>query len=358
METQQINNEELTINTSEQEISVAPKTRDNSIDIIKGILTVFMIFGHVLQFFSGGKLAEYISVFVNLTTFSGFMFCLGYVFPIAYSNRENKEKRMFIGFLKLIFAFYLSSMSFILIVEDGLTRQVFFDILFLKNIPDYSEFLLSFALVFALNVFLFNPIKKLMESPIKLILVLGFCLCLTLINYDAVKSPIIGSIIGTKMHESFPIIQYGFYFLIGFYFSEKKVGFNLKFFIVACLFTLQFFAFRIGYGHFPERFQPTMTWIVGASLFIYLYFLLSKYLENFEPLSFIGKNSIFFLVLSNICIFGAKSLTMEVTMNIWLFRFMVFLISLTACFVFVFVKNFAVNLFKKIITIFKNSIKE
>ncbi len=355
--TQIIPETEVLTEENSQILQPITKKRDNSIDILKGILTIFMIICHVIQFFRGGTLGEYISVFVGLTTFSGFMFCLGYVFPLAYTNKPNREKRMFIGMLKTLFAYYIAAMSFILIVEDGLTKEVFFKILFIQNVPDFCEFLLSFALVFALGIFLFEPIKKLIDNNIRLILILALILALTNINYGMFYSPIIGSIIGTRLHESFPIIQYGFYFLIGWYFSEKKVGFNWKFFLIAFLFTAQFFAFRIGYGYFPERFQPTLTWIVGASLFIYCYYLISKYLENFEPLQFIGKYSLFYLVSSNICIFIAQKLLENSTMQIWVKRGLVFVATLFICTILLLIKNLFAKLISNIIADIKNSIE-
>lgn len=65
--------------------------RDNKIDVLKGILTVLMIVAHIFQFFSTNLLLDKFGKYVNLTTFSGFMFCFGYVCYIAYADSSKKH---------------------------------------------------------------------------------------------------------------------------------------------------------------------------------------------------------------------------------------------------------------------------
>jgi fucose 4-O-acetylase-like acetyltransferase len=82
--------------------------RDEGIDIFKGILIILMILAHVIQFFgSNSTVLSWLSVYVNLTTFSGFYFAFGYSSEIAYFSKEysNVKKRMLITALKLLLAF-------------------------------------------------------------------------------------------------------------------------------------------------------------------------------------------------------------------------------------------------------------
>lgn len=82
--------------------------RDSSLDIFKGFLIIGMIFAHIIQFFSNWSffLDYYISMYINIITFSGFMFSFGYVSQIAYLKKEFKDvyKNMLMGSLKALVA--------------------------------------------------------------------------------------------------------------------------------------------------------------------------------------------------------------------------------------------------------------
>ncbi len=324
------------------------KERDHSIDIMKGFLVLLMILAHVIQFFPDGKFDEYFSLYVNLTTFSGFMFCLGYVFPLAYSNRAGAEKRMFIGFLKTLIAYYVSGCCYIAIIEQKLTVSLFIDILLLKRVPFYSEFLLSLALVFAFGIFLFKPLEELMENKIKFSLVVIFCLLCTGIDYSNVRSGLLGSVIGSSHFNNFPILQYGFYFLIGFYLSEKKITFNWWVLAISLIGTIMFSLSVVCLDIIPSRFPPSLSWVVGASFFVYVYFLLCKLIKKCPPVSIIGKESLIFLIVSNIMIFSAKTIFVNVNFPLWLFKTILYIVIILVCFVIVLIKKYGKLLIKKI----------
>lgn len=61
--------------------------RNKAIDIMKGILTIMMISCHLLYqtVQNPGLFNEY----VNLTTFSGFLFCFGFVAYVAYFQKYD-----------------------------------------------------------------------------------------------------------------------------------------------------------------------------------------------------------------------------------------------------------------------------
>ena len=71
------------------------KKRDNSLDLFKGILTILMIFTHVMGIFRYNVYIDIICFYVNLTTFSGFMFSFGYVSYKAYISKKIKNKYFF-----------------------------------------------------------------------------------------------------------------------------------------------------------------------------------------------------------------------------------------------------------------------
>lgn len=66
--------------------------RKREIDIQKGMLTVAMMLCHCIQFFGKEEygLQKILVNLINLSTFSGFMFCFGYTNQIAYYQKEWK----------------------------------------------------------------------------------------------------------------------------------------------------------------------------------------------------------------------------------------------------------------------------
>lgn len=320
--------------------------RDNSIDLMKGILVFLMILCHVLMFFPNGPIETPFTVFVGLTSFPGFMFCLGYVFPIAYSNKKDAEKRMLMGFIKTLLAFYVSgTFSLLLIQKAGFINIV--DMILIRNIPGYSEFIVSFAFVYLVNIFLFKPIKKLVQNKIKFIIVAILCLAFTGFNYGTVINDFFGVFVGTYRFSSFPIIQYGFYFLIGFYVSEHKIFFNFYIYFISLGCTFLFFLYVGFYGFYPSRFPPSLTWVVGGFFIIYTYYLVCKLIKRFSFLEIAGKHSLSFLLISNVLLFTLDRLIPEPPFIHWLFVTCVFVLTTGICYAYVFISRPIIKSIKK-----------
>ena len=97
-------------------ITTNNKGRNISIDLFKGILIILMIISHILQllFFSKNELL--FNKFVNLITFSGFMFSFGYVTYFAYISKDIDKltfrKKMIKRFIITMIAFYISSFAY------------------------------------------------------------------------------------------------------------------------------------------------------------------------------------------------------------------------------------------------------
>ncbi len=320
--------------------------RDNSIDLMKGILVFLMILCHVLMFFPKVEVETPFTVFVGLTSFPGFMFCLGYVFPIAYSNKKDAEKRMFKGFIKTLLAFYVSGTFSLLLLQKASFINIV-DMILIRNIPGYSEFILSFALVFLVNIFLFKPIKKLVQNKIRFIIVAVLCLAFTGFNFGTVTSDFFGTFVGTYRFSSFPIIQYGFYFLIGFYISEHKIFFNFYIYFISLACTFLFFLFVGHYGVYPARFPPSLTWVVGAFFIIYTYYLVCKLIKRFSFLELAGKHSLAFILVSNITLFIFDRLIPEPPFTHWLFVSCVYALTMGLCYAYVLISQPIIKLIKK-----------
>jgi hypothetical protein len=295
------------------------KQRDHSIDIMKGLLVYGMILAHVIQFFSPFHLFEgslYISdFFINLITFSGFFFCFGYTSDLSYYRKPFKNVfcKMLVNTFKTLVAFYISGVFFRLFISNSpLQWETLKNIITLNDIPGWSEFLVSFTLVTLLGLLLFKPIQFIVERKLWFIVICAGLLCTTFIPYESVTSTQLGLLIGTTEYASFPVLQYFPYYLIGVFFARHRTSFNYRYLFIS-LVASAVFIFKWTDQDFtlPQRFPPSIYWILGPAMILYGYYLLSKVLSRFssylEWLLVPGRNVLFYLLVSNIIIFTLKS---------------------------------------------------
>ena len=303
--------------------------RARRIDILKGILTLQMIFAHCIQFYvdlGRNPAALHISDYINLTTFSGFLFCFGYASHLAYFSKGWKEAagRMFKNGLRLLAAFYISSFCYVVFVEKiPLRLDLALEILLLQRLAGWSEFLLSFALVLVLAGILFPLYQEKCKWGLPAMAALSILTCVLLYpgtdSFSAVVgqgsgASFTGSLVGGIRGAYFPVIPYGIYFLAGIWFARKQAGFRKLIFVLACAGTIWHTIdyLWISDGQ-PSRFPLSLAFLIGAALFVYLYYLLALMLESRQQmppvryLAGVGKNSLFYLLLSNLIIFAVTA---------------------------------------------------
>lgn len=286
--------------------------RNKSMDCFKGILTILMIYGHCLQFFINFELSRpfyFISEYINVTTFSGFMFAFGFVAYHAYLMKPfaKASRSILKNAGKTLVSFYISSFAFRIFV-DGIpyNPQAVLDTLLFKNIAGWSEFLASFSAIMIVLLIFFPLFKKV--NGIFVAVTFGFSLLMCLIPYKNTPG-IVSIFIGDKNGASFPVFQYLIYFVIGIYFAKECPAFKPLHLGIAAAASMVFFICLIR-GEYPSRFPPGIPWILGAMLFLYGYYLLSRIVVDGRFagwLSRIGGNSLFYLLVSNLLIFAMKS---------------------------------------------------
>lgn len=318
------------------------KQRNYSIDFMKSILVIVMILAHVVQFFRCGIIGSIISNYANLTTFSGFVFVFGFVSYISYIENGGADitlgKKLIIKMIKTIGMFYISGIAYTVLVSHQFSFSSIIDIIIFKVIPNYSEFLLSFAFLYPL-VFLFALAKQKVKQ-VHLILIFTLSLFLTLIDYDTIKIPILGVFVGTNTFACFPIVQYISYFLAGIYMATHHKVID-KYIIIISIMGFCYFAFFCLNNHnLPSRFPPTACWIVGGYIFVYLYYIISnkisKYFIRLKFLFEIGQNTLVFLVISNIVIFSMSNFKNYYCEFLGLFKWLFCIGVFCLCFLFSF----------------------
>lgn len=295
------------------------KTRNREIDIMKGLLTVAMILCHCIQFFGdeGRGLQKYLADFINLTTFSGFLFCFGYVSDTAYYHKEFRTAAWKMGknVVRMLIAFYISGISYIALAErKTFTMERVTDVLLLRVYPGWSEFLASFAAVLLIGIVLYAVLKRMDGKMFLVILVLSLAGCF-FVPYWWIHNSYLALFIGSGDYITFPVLQYGVFFAAGVWFSKTKRSWDKKTLIGAFILGLPFIIYYAIDGGLPGRFPPSVYFICGGIIGVYLYRMVSVGLKNaaeknqgvnrvITAIENVGMNSMFYLLLSNLLIFA------------------------------------------------------
>ena len=137
------------------------QNRNHAIDMMKGWLAVLMTISHltyVTSYWTNHIFTKRFNAYVNLTTFSGFLFCFGYVCWSAYIDTDKKEveKKLLHGAVKTLAAYYVSGISYLIFY--GKPSIDILSVLLLQKIPSLSEFLLSFLLIYIILLLSRKPV--------------------------------------------------------------------------------------------------------------------------------------------------------------------------------------------------------
>lgn len=245
----------------------------------------------------------------GLVTFSGFMFSFGYACQLAYFSKGLRAsyQRMLVTALKPLIAFYISGIYWRAFVDKGLSLNTLINILILRDIPPYSEFLISFSLMLLIALIFFKPIQKITDNQKLFEFIFVLLLLTTLIPCDLVQSSKLALIIGSKQFAAYPILPYLSIYLLGIYFAKHTFCHTQRLAFLSAVGLLGFIVFYFSGRQLPSRFPPSAIWILASIFFVYLYYLAAKRIVHWrslaEVLSNWGRNVLFYLLVSNILIF-------------------------------------------------------
>lgn len=291
-------------------------------DFFKALLVFGMILAHTIQLamHTENQVLLVFSRYINLVTFSGFLFSFGYVSRLAYLEKSRAAiwRRLLRNFLATLLAYYISAAALwafpLLAAGEPLQLRSLLRILFFVRIQGYSEFLLSFAM---LNVFVycfFGLIQRALHRNWLFFLILACCALSTFIDYSKVTLNLLGVFIGTTEFNAFPILQYFPYYLIGARLAgEQEAQKNKKAFLAVSLCCTGAFFLYTALRGLPFRFPPSLPWVIGGSFFIALYYLLAEQVEAARQrlpapfvrcCTFVGRNTLYFLLYSNLLLFA------------------------------------------------------
>lgn len=299
------------------------KRRDETIDVMKGMLVFGMIFSHMSGLISNysGFPMRHIWLFTGLVTFSGFMFTFGYACQFAYFGKDLKSsyQRMLITALKPLIAFYISGIYWRSFVDKDFSLRMVLKILILRDIPPFSEFLISYSLIILTSVLLFKPIQKLVAQQRWFWLVFSLLLLTTFIPYQFISISQLGLLIGTDKFPTYPILQYFPIFLLGVYFAKHQVVQSRQVFIFSLSGFVAFIIFYLTQQQSPSRFPPSLLWILASIFLVYSYYLIARKLLQWRKITDLlitwGRNVLFYLLVSNILIFTFRGVYKPLALN-------------------------------------------
>lgn len=288
--------------------------------MMKGLLVLFMTLSHLTyctKYYVTSTAVKYFNIYVNLTSFSGFVFCFGYVCWSAYivSYRTNIERRILISAGKVLAVYYISGIA--LTFFQGGTMLDVLRVLLLRYIPSFSEFLFSFFIIYILLLLTRNVLKEL--SLLKASFLISASFLLTWFPYEVIESALAANIVGTSKYSCFPIAQYSSYFMIGMLLAKKKIIWNKWLFAGSIIANGMFLWQALFADILPKRFPPSIFWIIGGYFIIYVYFLFFNWIAKrnlrLRLLEYLGRHTLVVLLVGNLVMFFLRGITQEEIQN-------------------------------------------
>jgi len=269
-----------------------------------------MITAHCIQLlaFHPKPPSETISVFINLITFSGFMFAFGY--GVGLSKRSKGWGQRLWPVLLLLVATWVSELAFELLVDKKpLTADLLIPLFTLSRLYGWSEFLASFTVLYLVIAVARPLLLAIGSSWLLLVAAILACFASTflVISQDL---PLLATLVGTRNFASFPILPYLPWFLVGIAFARRPELPHWLEWVVAAVGTgvFAYLVWRHG-GELPERFPPSIAWVAGAALPLLIYLVVARGLARLTVPTVLlqpGRHVLAALLLSNLMIFGLR----------------------------------------------------
>lgn len=290
------------------------QNRNPEIDVTKGILTIGMVFAHVYQLLGNrqNNILESIDYLINWASFSGFLFCFGFVSWIAYLQKVQLPwNNILRTTFKCYIAFIISGVAYRMLIDsETASLALLFRIAAIRDIPAHSEFLLAFAVVTIFGAIFKKYIHIMTMQWKNLLLSTTICLALpffmpSIPDYD----PLISLFIGNEKFLVYPIIQYFPIFLFGAFVARNQKWFNMRSYLFFSLFGLGILIAGALLNMPITRFPPSPVWILSSIGFVFLYRGFAEIIWNKFPnifkqyLNVVGQNVLFYLLVSNLIIF-------------------------------------------------------
>lgn len=286
------------------------------------MLVVGMVATHVIQLVSSSLpgWTDRFADFINLVTFSGFLLAMGIGLGLSRGRARPLWSRLR-PVLLLLLAAYVSSFAFALLVDRlPLTTTLVLDVLTMRRLFGWSEFLATFFVLYALVAVARPLLLAIATNPWLLALATVLCFGSTWLVMDQ-GWPLTATLIGTTNFASFPLLPYLPWFLVGI--ALGRAGGRLTIWhwlgAVAASGWLVWSLWQT--GQLPGRFPPTILWIIGPALALLVYLMIAKAITSRLTvqgwLTVPGRHVLSFLLVSNLMLFTLRNLLGRPVLNVW-----------------------------------------
>jgi len=290
---------------------VKTPNRATDLDLLKTLLVIGMVGAHVVQLitFRARPEAAIFAEYANLVSFPGFLFAFGIGLGLPKpEGRKRSLWRQLRPSLLLLLAVYASSFAFALLVDrKKLDPQLIFDVVTMQRLFGWSEFLATFFMLSLLTLVARPALLAIGRNPWLLVVATLACLATTFYTTGAIV-PLLPTLVSHTGFANFPLLPYLPWFLLGIWYGSHPV--RAWHFVPALAITGYLYWVTIQTGQFPNRFPPTILWIVGPAAILIAYLWLCRFIAARVSIPNVlltpGRHVLSFLVLSNIGFFATR----------------------------------------------------
>lgn len=299
--------------------------RNLTIDILRGSAVLFMILTHI-----NGRLSNSSDPFIALITHIGgtvcftiFIFCFGYIHGLKIKNDNVNSIDFIKRGLELLFIYFFTAIIAELFISSNLSIEKIIQILTFQKFPEYTEFLIPFALLSILLPFLkgfyqiitHNLYRVIIISIlfyISSILILSFTKQYIAPTYSFLEGPISLFTSHYQIH-TFGILSYSLPYFLGIYFGQKVLTINIKTEFLYAFFSI-FLLLLLQYSNLStwNRWPPSIYFILYGMSAIFLIMLISHLLIRINGISdliiYLSKYSLEIFILNVVVILGIGKL--------------------------------------------------
>ncbi|RYE43471.1 MAG: hypothetical protein EOP24_28130 [Hyphomicrobiales bacterium] len=285
--------------------------RAADLDLLKTLLVVGMVGAHVIQLitFHARPEAAIFAEYANLVSFSGFLFAFGIGLGLPKpEGRKRSLWRQLRPSLLLLLAVYASSFAFALLADrKKLDPQLILDVVTMQRLFGWSEFLATFFMLSLLTLVARPALLAIGRNPWLLVVATLACLATTFYSTGVIV-PLLPTLVSHTGFANFPLLPYLPWFLLGIWYGSHPV--RAWHFVPALAMSGYLYGVTMQTGQFPNRFPPTILWIVGPAAILLAYLWLCRFVAARVNLPDVlltpGRHVLSFLVLSNIGFFATR----------------------------------------------------
>lgn len=294
-------------------ISLNPlKQRFEDIDLLKGLAIILMSFVHVnsLLFVKPFGVLDHLTFIGSTVCFVTFLFAFSFLQGKKLLEGKIDSWRKIFTKISLLYLWYIVLGIFSTLLHNGgITLPQVIEIVLLRNLPLYVEFLIAFVWLTIFIKIFGKIIIKLFNYPYILLTFSFVIYALGMLLYNIETHSDV--LIWLKMHLAgnldihvFPILQYMPIYILGIlmakYGNQKRY---LGFAILCLCLLIVLFVFNLSLWY---RWPPSILYLVEGILFVFASLYIFECMKNVRTLDFIkifGADSLLSLVVVTVLAF-------------------------------------------------------